>query len=332
MQGSQLLNMVGVFAASLVMLLLVLRAIPDNSNITKRLQRVTSKGGGTPEKSTKKSKVHVIDQKSQNNKGDFVFRTLGTDTSALKARIRRAGLSLSLLELFLIYVLSALCLATLCTVIARMIDDNIPFLYTIPGGVIAGFLVIQFWLSKMTSRRINAFNDHFPDAIELMVRCLRTGIPIIEMFKQAGENAMPPVNTEFQRIYNDIKFGIPLSDAIWRTAERMPTQEFIFFAISVSIQAETGGNLAENLEKLGAILRNRLHVKRMIKTKSVEARTTAKIFIFLPIAFISGLYFMSPDYLDVFINNPRGNTAGFIIGGTIFAGMIITNRMTKFGY
>jgi len=332
MQGSQLLNMVGVFAASLVMLLLVLRAIPDNSNITKRLQRVTSKGGTTSEKIIKKSKIHVVDPKSQNQKSDFIFKTLGTDTSALTMRIRQAGLSLSLLELFLIYVLSALGLATLSTVVARMINDDIPLLYTVPGGVVAGFLLIRIWLARVTSRRINAFNDHFPDAIELMVRCLRTGIPIIEMFKQAGENALPPVSTEFKRLYNDIKFGIPLTDAIWRTAERMPTQEFIFFAISVSIQADTGGNLAENLEKLGAILRNRLQVKRMIKTKSAEARMTAKIFTGLPIVFITGLYFMSPSYIDVFINDPRVNTAGFIISGTILLGMFITNRMTKFGY
>ena len=332
MQSGQLLTLVGIFAASLVMLLLVLRAIPEKSNIKNRLNRATNKASPNQKKRGEKSKVHAFDGKSQNQKTDFIFRTLGTDSSILRAKIRKAGLSISLLELFLIYVLAALGIATLATVVARLINDAIPLLYTVPAGAVGGFLAINLWLKIITNRRINAFNDHFPDAIELMVRCLRTGIPIIEMFKQAGENAMPPVSTEFQRIYNDIKFGIPLSDAIWRTAERMQTQEFIFFAISVSIQSETGGNLAENLEKLGTILRNRLQVKRMIKTKSAEARLTAKIFTFLPVVFISGLYFLSPSYIEIFLKDARGHTAGFIIGGMIVTGMFITNRMTKFGY
>lgn len=332
MQDSQLLNLAGVFAASLVMLLLILRAIPDKSKFNDRLKRATGKGSAPKGKPADKSKPAVAVSPSQSQKSDIIFRTLGTDASALDLRIRRAGWSISPIEFLLIYVLIALVLATLATIAARMITDDFPLLYTVPGGVIGGFLILRLWLSIAITRRLNAVNDVFPDALDLMVRSLRTGVPIIETFKLTAENTLPPVGTEFQRIYNDIKFGLPLSEAIWRTAERIPSQEFIFFAISVSIQAETGGNLTENLEKLAAILRNRRQVKRMIKTKSAEALRTAKIFMALPIVFIGALYFIAPSYIEVFVKDERGHTAGMIMGGMILTGMFLTNRMTKFGY
>jgi tight adherence protein B len=298
MQALPLSSLVAVFAGFLVVVLLILRAIPDNSTMNRRLKRVSQKAADSVGKhagGSGKSKVSLVDRKSQTQKGDFLFRTLGSDTSALKAQIRRAGLSLSLFELFIIYTLAALLMATVGTYGAQLAAVKAPLLYTVPAGTLVGYLLVRFWLNKLCERRVSTFNDHFPDALELMVRCLRTGIPITEMFQQVSTNSFPPVSTEFKRVYNDIRFGIPLGEAIWRTAERMPTQEYIFFAISVSIQSETGGNLAENLEKLAGILRNRLQVKRLVKTKSAEARLTAKLLTAMPILFSGALYFLSPS-------------------------------------
>lgn len=333
MQGLPLPVMIGVFAAMLLTLLLILRALPDNGKLRKRLERIKQTDPRKKDaKRTGKAKASLVDNHHKGQKSDFFFRTLGTDVSAMQAKLRRAGLSLSLIELFLIYALVALALATLVTVVARMINPAAPFLYTVPGGVLLGFLSIRFWLNRRTNRRTDAFNDNFPDALELMARCLRSGIPITEMFKSVGENSAPPVSGEFRRMYSDICFGIPLSEAIWRAAARMPTQEFIFFAISVSIQSETGGNLVENLEKLTGILRNRLQVKRMIKTKSAEARLTSRLLTAMPFLFVGGLYFMSPQYLEVFLEDPRGHTTVIVLICMVLTGTFITNRMTKFGY
>lgn len=332
MEANPLPVLAGVFIGTLTVMFLVFKFMSINERVLGRLKRVGQKETERAAAHPKAAKKVQAFERKPGTKQEIVFRTLGTDSSVMLLRLRQAGLKMSLLELFIIYLSASIGLAALLVLAAKSFRPETPMLYTALPGVLLGYWLVRFWLKRRIAKRVDAFNNTFPDALDMMVRSLRTGIPISEIFNQVGQDVPDPVGPEFLRIYSDIKFGTPLGQAIWSAAERMPTQEFIFFAISVSIQAETGGNLAENLEKLGGILRNRLQIKRMIKTKSAEARLTRNVLSAMPFLFVGGLYFLSPEYIRVFFEHPTGIKASFIIVGMIATGIYIATKMTKFEY
>ncbi len=187
-------------------------------------------------------------------------------------------------------------------------------------------LVVDF----LIKRRRTKFVMLLPEAIDLIVRGLRSGLPITESMKIVGEEIPVPVGSEFRSIIESYSVGMTLDQALWAVAERMGVPEFRFFAISLSVQQETGGNLTETLENLGTILRRRKQMKLKIRALTGEARASASILGLLPFIMFGALMFIHPDYGMVLINTHRGNVllgaglCSMLIGvGTMF-------KMTKF--
>lgn len=197
-------------------------------------------------------------------------------------------------------------------------------------GIIVGIGIPHFITGRMAKKRTHRFLSLFPDAIDLIVRGLRAGLPIQEGF-QVVSNEMPdPLHTEFADISERINLGQNVDQALLETAKRLKLQEFNFFVTSVTLQRETGGNLAEILENISEAIRGRYMMRMKIRALSSEARASAWIVGALPVVVSVALYFVSPGYLDVLWEDFRGNIALASAIGSLCCGAFIMYNMSKF--
>lgn len=179
-------------------------------------------------------------------------------------------------------------------------------------------------------RRIAKFTAKFPDAIELLVRGLRSGLPITETMGVVGQEVEGPVGEEFRSVSDKMKIGRTLDAALQETADRLGTPEFQFFTITIAIQRETGGNLAETLANLADVLRKRSQMKLKIKAMSSESKASALIVGALPFIVFALVWFINNDYMANFFKDERLMVAGG--GGLIWMaiGAFIMAKMVNF--
>ena len=154
--------------------------------------------------------------------------------------------------------------------------------------------------------------SQLPEAIDLMVRGLKSGLPVTESIGTVAREMQQPLATEFRRVTDGVRFGRGLEEVMWEAARRLDIPEFNFFVISLSIQRETGGNLAETLTNLSDILRRRRQMRQKIKAMSSEAKASAYILGSLPFAMFGIVYCVNPGYASMLFTDPRGL---FMLGG-----------------
>ena len=197
-------------------------------------------------------------------------------------------------------------------------------------GLFAGIGLPHFVVGKMIIRRINKFNANFPDAIELMVRGLRSGLPISETLGVVASEIGGPVGVEFRAVADKMKIGRTMEAALQDTADRLGTPEFQFFVITLAIQRETGGNLAETLSNLADVLRKRAQMKLKIRAMSSESKASAYIVGSLPFVVFTLVWMINPKYMAGFFTDQRLMVAG--IGGMIWMGIggAIMAKMVNF--
>ena len=195
-------------------------------------------------------------------------------------------------------------------------------------GLVVGAGLPHFVVSFFIGRRTNAFTAKFPDAIELLVRGLRSGLPVTETLGVVSTEVPGPVGEEFKLVTERIKIGKTMEDALQETADRLNTPEFSFFCITLAIQRETGGNLAETLSNLADVLRKRAQMKLKIKAMSSESKASAYIVGSLPFIVFIMIYMINPKYLGGFFTDDRlivtglGGLTWMSIGAFIMAKMV----------
>lgn len=204
-----------------------------------------------------------------------------------------------------------------------------PMLSTL-SALAAGLLLPHIAVSVMAKKHQTRFNNLFPDAIDLMVRGLRSGLPVTECIKAVGRELPDPVGGEFRRITDEIKFGAKVNEALWSAAHRLDMAEFKFFVVSLSVQQETGGNLAETLGNLSDILRRRKQMRLKIKAMSSEAKASAMILGSLPFIMFCIIYLMNPDYESVLFTDPRGKILLAVGLSAMGSGIFVMSRMVRF--
>ncbi len=210
------------------------------------------------------------------------------------------------------------------------------FLFKLHGALALGIAVIAGgWIPlKLIDMAINkeakAFLRVFPDALDLMVRGLRSGLPISESFNVIAQEIPNPVGAMFAEVASTMKLGVPMEKALFGMAKKLNLTEFNFFTTSIVLQRETGGNLAEILNNLSEVLRSRYIMQMKIKAMSSEARASAYIIGALPFVVIAAVLVVSPDYMRPLWEDYRGNIAlGVAVGMMTFGGWIM-RRMTQF--
>jgi tight adherence protein B len=207
-----------------------------------------------------------------------------------------------------------------------------------PLSLLAAALLGSFlgvWLPHMVAgrlgkRRVAAFLALFPDAIDMMVRALRSGLPVTEAIISAGNEIADPVGAELRLVESGMRLGRDLETLLWDIASRIDAPEFRFFIIAMSVQRETGGNLAETLSNLAEALRRRRQMRAKVRAMSSETRATTMILGGLPLVVIGLLAMTSPDYLKPLFHDPRGYLLDFVAVAMLVTGVSIMNRMAQF--
>jgi tight adherence protein B len=250
--------------------------------------------------------------------------TLIPKPALLRKRLERTGKDISLAKYSLI------CAGITAAIAVALMLRGAPFLLSLLFGMFVGVGGPHFVIGLLIKRRINKFTSNFPDAIELMVRGLRSGLPITETIGIVASEITGPVGVEFRMVTDKMKIGVTMEQALQDTADRLGTPEFQFFVITLAIQRETGGNLAETLSNLADVLRKRAQMKLKIRAMSSESKASAYIIGALPFVVFIMVWMINPEYMSGFFTDQRLIVAG--LGGAVWMslGGFIMYKMVSF--
>ena len=219
--------------------------------------------------------------------------------SALSRWIEQSGMKASLSGVLLI----ALGCAVLVAVIAAGATRS-P--YALPVGAAAGFALPFFVLNLKRGRRMRAFEEQFPEALDLIARALKAGHAFATGLKMVADEMPEPVGPEFRKTFDEQNFGLPLKDALDNLTFRMPLLDVRFFATAVLIQRETGGNLSEILENLAHVVRERFKILRQVRVYTAHGRFTAYVLLALPAFLGVALSFINPEHMNLLFRERMG--------------------------
>jgi tight adherence protein B len=239
----------------------------------------------------------------------------------LRVQLRQAGMSVTI-ERFYIY--SAIT-GVVVTIIAFVAGAP---LIALPGALIAGALGLPRWfVSFRRARRVKAFLNEFPNALDVIVRAVKSGLPLNDGIRLIASESQEPVKTEFRRIVEAQQMGMPTSEATLRMQETMPCPEAGFFGIVIQIQQQAGGNLSEALGNLSRVLRDRKKMKAKVQALSMEAKASAAIIGALP--FIVGflVYLTSPAYIMPLFTTSKGHLILGISAIWMTMGVFVMKKM-----
>jgi len=244
----------------------------------------------------------------------------------LSVRIAQAGLKWSTRR----FMLTAGALGAVVFLVAMMTGTG---LLVALGLAFAAGGGLPFWiLSFLKKRRESRFLEAFPDAVDVIVRGIKAGLPLLDSLKLIAAEADEPIRSEMRAIIDTQTIGIPLGEACLRLYEHMPLPEANFFGIVISIQQRAGGNLSEALGNLSRVLRDRKKMKAKIQAMSMEAKASATIIGALPIAVMILVYVTSPQYMSLLFTEPLGRMmlAGCAVWMSV--GVFVMRKMINFDF
>ena len=243
----------------------------------------------------------------------------------LDARLARTGRAITVGH----YSMATAILTVLLTAATNMFL-HLQILPSICLGIALGVGLPYFIIGFMGKRRVKTFLNLFPDAIDLMVRALRSGLPISEAIVGAAQEIGDPVGSEFSTVESGMRMGRDLDSLLWDIAKRIDAPELRFFIIALSVQRETGGNLAETLANLSDLLRRRRMMQQKVRAMSSEARASTMILGSLPFVVTALLFMTSPTYIKTLFTDSRGLMLVALAMGMLATGIGIMVKMAKF--
>lgn len=214
----------------------------------------------------------------------------------------------------------------------------IAFLLPIPRwapfclAFVAAFGLPRWVVGFLANRRMKKFVDAFPDGIDIIVRGIKSGLPVNDCMKIIGQETPEPLAGEFRHLVENVAMGVAVDQALERMYQRMPTSEVRFFSIVLAIQQKTGGNLAEALGNLSVVIRSRKLMREKIKALAGEAVASAGIIGSLPPGVMVMVSMMSPAYIGPLFSDPRGNL--MLMAGAFWmaTGVFVMRRMINFKF
>ena len=173
------------------------------------------------------------------------------------------------------------------------------------AGLALGFVPIGY-VAYMRQKRLKAFEEHFADALDLLGRAVRAGHAFTTGLEMISKESPEPIAGEFLKAFEEQNFGLPLRDSLLNLAERVPLMDVQFFVTALLVQKDTGGNLAEILDKLSRLIRDRFRIYREVGVKTAQGRLTAMILVALPMVMLLLLEILNPAYIGVLFTDPAG--------------------------
>jgi tight adherence protein B len=311
------------------MALAVLFPLFARSAASKRIQAVTS-STKMPAKQSLRSRLMEDPKDARRKQIQDSLNQLGEREKQRKKKlnlrtlIAQSGIDLSIRMFWLWSLIMGIVMAI------------VPFIFALPwyvsvGSGIVGFLGLPRWFIKfLRARRQNVFLNDFADAIDVMVRGLKSGLPITDAMKIIANESGPPVGPEFNEVVEGQRIGISVDQGIERMVERIPLAEVNFLAIVMAIQSKTGGNLSEALGNLSRVLRDRKKMKAKIRSMSQEAKSSAAIIGSLPFVIMGALSILNPEYLNPLFNTTIGNIMLGTCAAWMTTGVLVMRKMINF--
>lgn len=244
-------------------------------------------------------------------------------TKSLRAKLSQSGLERSLREHYLRAG------GTAALVLAGAVVLKLSAAVALVAALVAFYLSSHVLLAMRVDRRMRKIAAAFPAALDVVVRGIRAGLPLIECIRLSAEESADPLRAELLHFLNDLSMGLSLQESVHRFADRIPTQEAGFFATVVSIQSRSGGNLSEAIGNLSKMLREREKLQAKIRTMSSEARTSAWIIGSLPVLVGGVVFLTSHDFIAVLLDTTRGNL--ILLGCALWMGLgaIVMRQMIQ---
>lgn len=243
---------------------------------------------------------------------------------SLRKRIEQAGLKITPRTFWTICGGAALATAAVCLVTHQ------PLIATALAPFVVGLGLPRWMLSYLRKRRVKKFTGEFANAIDVIVRSVKSGLPTNEALKIVAKESPDPVGPEFTELCESMKVGVTLEQGLKKMYDHMPTPEVSFFWIVMSIQLKSGGNLSEALSNLANVLRDRKRLQGKIRAMSSEAKASAMIIGSLPPAVMGMVWLSTPDYIDSLFTERMGNI--MLLGCLVWmgVGIAVMQKMISF--
>jgi tight adherence protein B len=269
-------------------------------------------------------------QKSRREQVEGTLKDLEVQAKAkrppLATKIEQAGLKWSKQR----FIVTSVILGLVAFLSFMLVDAG---LFAALGVGFAAGLGLPLWILKFLKKRREAkFIAGLPDAVDIIVRGIKTGLPLLDCLRMISLESAEPIRSEFRAIIDTQAIGIPLGEACSKLYERIPLPEANFFGIVISIQQRAGGNLSEALGNLSKVLRDRKKMKAKIQAMSMEAKASASIIACLPLAVMTLVYLSSPDYISLLWTTSQGRIMLVCSAAWMGTGVMVMRKMINFDF
>jgi tight adherence protein B len=241
---------------------------------------------------------------------------------SIRLKLQTTGMNITLGD----FAFATLALALAMAFLLYLVLDLAPVVALL-GSLSIGVGLPNVVIGMKAKKRGRQFNLLFPEAIDLIVRALRAGLPVQEAISQVSRDIKDPVGGIFRRAQQEMQLGVPIDAALWGVAKTVQTDEFNFLIVALSIQRDTGGNLAETLANLSALLRARQQLRLKIRAFTSEARTTMLIMSGLPFLVAGALFLISPNYITPLVTTSTGQMVAAAAACSMGLGIFIMNKI-----
>lgn len=261
-----------------------------------------------------KQQQQLIDEKTKN---------AGSSKATLEMRLKRAGLTWNKRSFLMISATCGL------VIVGALMSVGAPLYASIAGGIAGAFGLPNWYVNFKGKSRMKKFLLEFPNAIDVIVRGMKAGLPLNDCMLIISREAAEPVRGEFKQLVEQQQMGVQLNDAVAKMYERVPLPEVNFLSIMMAIQGQSGGNLSE-LGNLSRVVRDRKKMKAKIDAMSMEAKSSAAIIACLPVAVITLIYLSTPDYITLLFTERLGNLLLGACGILMLTGVLVMRKMINF--
>jgi tight adherence protein B len=261
---------------------------------------------------------------------DLEERQKAAEKASLRLRLQRAGIPITPKVYWLISALFGLCLALLVHVLLPPSGSR--QILTFVVALIGTFGVPRWLVNKLTKRRQAKFLAELANAVEIVVRGVKSGLPLNECLATISHESAEPLASEFREVVDQQRVGVSLSEALERLTTRMPLAEVRFLTIVIAIQQQAGGNLSEALGNLASVLRDRFRLRMKVKALSAEAKASAVVLASLPPVVMFMVYGASPDYIMPLFSTRAGNLMLLFSASWMLIGILVMRKMINFKF
>lgn len=323
-----MIGMIAVAAISVVVFIYVLVApyMTGERRAELRLQGVSEgikQTGGAIQEASNNRKKQVAETLKELEQKQAAAKKV-----SLRQQLQQAGLNISVQSF---WVASVVC-GALLTIITVLSAPNLNLIVVAGLGVAGVFGLPRFILKKLVQRRQNAFLNEFANSIDIIVRGVKSGLPLNECLNIIARESPEPVCLEFREVVDQQRVGVPLKECFERMMERVPLAEVRFFAIVIGIQQQAGGNLSEALGNLAGVLRDRKTMQAKVKALSAEAKASAAVLGSLPFIVMLLVYITTPEYIALLWRTTHGNFMLLGSGVWMSCGLLMMRKMINFKF